>query len=124
MKKLVFVLAMALIGLVVFGQARTSDPSSSEFVLLAELTEATRWLKSEGEWHGNPNRIYEDEGFYFPNESNNFKAIRVYETTYVGVRYIVLEILYEENLFGRFMGASFGSMYKEYFVFYPVKFII
>jgi hypothetical protein len=38
MKKLVFVLAMTLIGLVVFGQARTSDPSISEFVLFAELT--------------------------------------------------------------------------------------
>ncbi|MDR1324901.1 MAG: hypothetical protein LBK00_02570 [Treponema sp.] len=42
MKKLILVLVLAIIGSAMFGQARTSDPSPSEFVLLAELTEATR----------------------------------------------------------------------------------
>jgi hypothetical protein len=130
MKKLVFVLAMAFIGSVVFGQARTSDPSPSEFVLLVELTEATGWLKSEGEWYGNPNKIIVNEHDSL-DQFNNFKAIRVYAPTYVGARYIVLELLYEGDKYpwtGSFADDvildAFDGIYKDYYVFDPVKFII
>jgi hypothetical protein len=108
MKKLVFILAMAVIGSVVFGQARTNAEKPQFLPVQSEiLTKATGWAYNEslGEWIDYDNMISSDKGYkvqitallgtpyMFSREDQNFISIQTRMFTYKGINYYLLIVI-------------------------------
>ena len=114
-------------------QSRIDDAEPSEFILLGELTDATGWIKTNGIWRESPNKIIKDERAFIPDRFNNFNTIRLFETTYLNKKYIVLEINFEFSQRGGsyswvgnqlLRSGSFSGNYRYYYIIDPRNFII